>query len=311
MDSGLDAQEETVSQLAASPPYLPRARSIATVEATATRCERFQQDNEGDTVRTVIGLLGIGIGLLLAGCTQSVDGTATSSTAEASTTTTTAAAPPPPPAAPASVVTADIARAALLKRSELGQILGDTDIKQISSYTKPFEISTGVEPADCASKLLFQEAISSSGYQAVMGDRNQGAQGTAAQLIQVFPVTAKDWPVPNRQALRAAGNVVSQLYDKNCREGVTFTTTAKDVTQHWTAGPVVSENPAALDDPRVDTARGGGGAVRQEAPARNCYHAVLARNNAMVQSIVCGAGDSQAQANQILDSIAAKLPAQV
>lgn len=262
-------------------------------------------------MRTVIGLLGIG--LLLAGCTQSVDGTAKSSTAEASTSTATtpAATPPPPPAAPASVVTADIARAALLKRSELGQILGDSDIKQISSYTKPFELSTGVEPADCASKLLFQEAISSSGYQAVMGDRNQGAQGTAAQLIQVFPVTAKDWPVPNRQALRAAGNVVSQLYDENCREGVTFTTTAKNVTQHWTAGPVVSENPAALDDPRVDTARGGGGAVRQEGPARNCYHAVLARNNAVVQSIVCGAGDSQVQADQVLDSIAAKLPAQV
>lgn len=252
-------------------------------------------------MRAVVGLLGTV--LLLAGCSQSADGSAESS--EAAPTSSAAQAPAPAAADPATV-----ARAALLSPGELGEIIGDTGVQQTATFTQPGQSSNGIEPRDCAARLLFQEAVGADGYQAVAGDDNRGTRGqSAAQLIQVFPQTSPVWPQAGRQALRVAGNTVRMINDEQCHEGVVFTTTAKDVTQHWTAGPVTAENPEALSDPRRDTARGGGGIARQEAPARNCYHAVMARGNAVVESIVCGDGDSQAQANQVIDRIAAKLPA--
>ncbi|MFV8141890.1 sensor domain-containing protein [Mycolicibacterium senegalense] len=270
-------------------------------------------ENPGGIVRVVVGV--IGIGLLLAGCSTPVDGEAkqapatTETSAQPSTPAAATSSELPPAAAPPTVATVELARQALLKRSELANILGDTNMRQVSTYDKPWDPATGIDPPDCAAKLLFQESIASYGYLAAIGDHNQGEGGhTASQMIQVFPVTSKDWPVPNRQALRAASTIVQHIYDEQCREGTTFTTTAKDVTQHWTAGPIVSENPSALDDQRQDTSRGGGGAVRQEGPPRSCYHAAMARANAVIESIVCGNGDSLAQANLIIDQIAAKLP---
>ncbi|MFN6546044.1 sensor domain-containing protein [Mycolicibacterium nivoides] len=256
-------------------------------------------------MRAVVGLLGAV--LLLAGCSTSVDRATDESSRDA---TTSAAAQTPPPAAPGTADPVEAARAALLPPGELGEIIGDTDVQQTATFTQPGQASAGIEPRDCAARLLFQEAVGADGYQAVIGDNNRGARGqSAAQLIQVFPETSPVWPQPGRQALRVAGNTVRMINDEQCREGVVFTTTAKDVTQHWTAGPVTAENPEALPDPRRDTARGGGGVQRVEAPARNCYHAVLARGRTVVESIVCGDGDSQAQANQVIDRIAAKLPA--
>ncbi len=138
----------------------------------------------------------------------------------------------------------EAARAALLPPGELGEIIGDTDVQQTATFTQPGQASAGIEPRDCAARLLFQEAVGADGYQGVVGDNNRGARGqSAAQLIQVFPETSPVWPQPGRQALRVAGNTVRMINDEQCREGVVLTTTAKDVTQHWTAGPVTAENP--------------------------------------------------------------------
>lgn len=250
-------------------------------------------------MRAVVGLLGTV--LLLAGCSQG-------GTVDESAKATTTAATQTPAVGTADPATA--ARAALLSPGELGEVIGDTDVQQTATFTQPGQPSAGIEPRDCAARLLFQEAVGADGYQAVAGNNNRGTRGqSAAQLIQVFPETSPVWPQAGRQALRVAGNTVRMINDEQCHEGVVFTTTAKDVTQHWTAGPVTAENPEALSDPRRDTARGGGGTARQEAPARNCYHAVLTHGNAVVESIVCGDGDSQAQANQVIDRIAAELPA--
>jgi hypothetical protein len=54
--------------------------------------------------------------------------------------------------------------------------------------------------------------------------------------------------------------------------------------------------------------RAGGGAQRQEAPPRNCYHAVAVRANVVVESVVCGDEDSTGQTSEIVDRISAKLP---
>jgi hypothetical protein len=242
-----------------------------------------------------------------------VDGEAKQSPATAEQTSasakpTTPAAPPTPAAAPATATTPDLARTALLKRSELAEIVGDTDMRQLSTFDKPGQSAAGVEPRDCAMKLMFQESLAAYDYLAATGDQNVGAGGQlVSQLIQVFPVTNKTWPVPNRQALRVASTNIQHLYDEQCREGTEFTTTAKDVTQHWTAGPVTSENPAALDDQRQDTARGGAGIVRQEGPRETVitqsWPAATRSSNRL-----CAAVDSQAQANQVIYRISAKLP---
>lgn len=252
-------------------------------------------------MRAAIAVLGVG--LLAAGCTQTISGTAQPAP---DAVITTSHAPLPPP--PAAVVTDAVARGALLKRDELGAIIGDTDLRQVATFDKPWQPSTGIEPRDCAARLLFQEAIAASGYLAALGDDNRGARGqTAAQLIQVYPESTSVWPRPGSQALRVATGIVTMLNDEQCREGVLFTTTSGDITQSWTAGPVTAENPGALGDPRQDTARGGGGARRAEPAPRGCYHAVLAWANAVAESIVCGDGDSAAQANQIIDRIAERL----
>jgi hypothetical protein len=89
-----------------------------------------------------------------------------------------------------------------------------------------------------------------------------------------------------------------------CAEGESFSTTAGDVTQHWIAGPAASD---ALG-PVSGATRAGRGARRQEAPPRNCYHAVAVRANVVVESVVCGDGDSTGQASEVVDRITAKLP---
>jgi hypothetical protein len=69
-------------------------------------------------------------------------------------------------------------------------------------------------------------------------------------------------------------------------------------------GPVTSD----ASSPISDATRAGAGAQRQEAPPRSCYHATAARANVVVESVVCGDGDSEGQANLIIDRIAAKFP---
>lgn len=250
------------------------------------------------------------IGLLLSGCSTAVDGQAKKAPEidEQTTATTgpaTSASPPPPTAS-----TPDLAREALLKRSELAEIVGDTDMRQEASFDKPDQSAVGIEPTQCAVRALFQQSSAAYDYLAAMGNQNTGARSqSVSQLIQVFPVKNKAWREPNRHARRVASDIVVKFNHEQCRQGTVATVTVEGKTQHWTAGPVSSENPAALTDTMQETTRGGAGMQRQGGKPRSCYHAVLARANAVVESVVCGDGDSQAQANQIIDRIAAKLPA--
>ncbi len=152
-----------------------------------------------------------------------------------------------------------------------------------------------MDPRDCAPRLVFNEAVAASGYQLATGDTNRGARGQIAQqLITVFD---------NRdQPARVVGDLARMF--GYCAAGEVFSTTIGDVTQHWTAGPVTSD----ATGPISDATRAGGGAQRQEAPPRTCYHATVARANVVVESVVCGDGDSEGQANVIIDRIAAKFP---
>jgi hypothetical protein len=238
-------------------------------------------------MRPVIGLLGAG--LMVVGCSDS-SGDAPPASATESAPAVTSTSPPAP-----SLVSAAAARDALLKRTELGQIIGDTDLRQDRSYTKPSDSGEGVQPRDCAPRLLFGEAVAAAGYQAAVGDSNRGARGqSAAQLITVF--------VNREQPALVVGDLGRML--GYCADGESFSTTARDVTQQWIAGPAASD---ALG-PVSGATRAGGGARRHEAPPRNCYHAAAVRANVVAESVVCGYGDSTRQASEIVDRITAKLP---
>ncbi|QNJ96563.1 sensor domain-containing protein (plasmid) [Mycolicibacterium fluoranthenivorans] len=239
------------------------------------------------TVRLVMGLLGAG--LLVVGCSDSSGDSAPAPVTDTAPAVTSTSPPAP------RLVSAAAAGDALLKRTELGQIIGDTDLRQNMSYTKPWESGQGVQPGDCAPRLLFSEAVAAAGYQAAVGDSNRCARGqSAAQMITVF--------VDRDQPARVVGDLGRML--GYCAEGESFSTTAGDVTQQWTAGPAASD---ALGPVSGET-RAGGGAQRQQAPPRNCYHAVRVRANVVVESVVCGDGDSTGQAREVVDRITAKLP---
>jgi hypothetical protein len=236
-------------------------------------------------VRAGIGLFVVG--LIVVACSNSTGSDAKPAhepegTPAVSADATSTALPTPP------LVAASAADDALLKRSELGAIIGDTDLRQVATFTKPWQSSEGVDPRDCAPRLGFNEAVGAAGYQLAVGDSNRGARGQSAmQLVTVF--------VDREQPTQVAAGL-GRMFGY-CAEGEEFSTTARGVTQHWTSGPATH-----------GATRAGGGAQRQEAPPRNCYHAVAVRANTVVESIVCGDGDSAAQANAIVDRISAKLP---
>lgn len=238
----------------------------------------------------VAGLLGAG--LMVVGCSDSSgDAVQPPPVVTESAPAVTNTSPPAP-----RLVSAAAAGDALLKRTELGEIIADTELRQDKTYTKPSESGDGVLPRDCTPRLLFSEAVAAAGYQAAVGNSNRGARGqSAAQLITVF--------TDREQPARVVGDLGRML--GNCAAGESFSTTASGATQQWIAGPAASD---ALG-PVGGATRAGGGAQRQEeATPRNCYHAVAARANVVAESVVCGDGDSTGQATEIVDRITAKLP---
>jgi hypothetical protein len=239
-------------------------------------------------VRILLAVLGVGS--IVLGCSDGTGATTQPAQTTESAPSVTSAAPPTP-----ALVAASAAKGALLKRSELGEIIGDTDLRQVQSHTKPWQSSDGVDPRDCAPRLLFNQAVAAGGYQLAVGDTNRGARGQVAQqLITVF--ANRDQPA------RVVGDFARMF--GYCAAGAPFSTTIGSVTQHWMPGPVTSD----ATGPVSDATRAGAGAQRQEAPARNCYHATVVRANVVVESVVCGDGDSAGQANVIIDRIAAKFP---
>lgn len=245
-------------------------------------------------MRAILGATVV-LALMLAGCGSTESGNANEPTSRIAATTSVPPSPVGSPAPPA-FVTAPAAQAALLKATELAQIVGDTEMRPLIEFTHPWEESTGVEPKSCAPRLLFNQAIGAVKYQAVSGNRVKGARGQiAAQLVTVFVDRAQPGAV-------LADFILMFGY---CPAQQAFSTTARDVTQHWMPTEVASEG---MDRSSRIASRAGAGADRLEAPARQCYHAAVARANATIESIVCGDGDSKAMANTVIDRIAEKLP---
>jgi hypothetical protein len=200
----------------------------------------------------------------------------------------------PPPATtttstgPAIVPTVGI-KGKLLSLTQLGAIVGDTDMLQLAAYTEPDIDTSGLDPFDCRAAML---AATSSGYfqktrQAMIGDTDRGAGGwAAAQVISVF--ASRDDPAEFL-------NATTRNWASCLRQGAV--TLTGPPTQHWTPGQLEQGNP------RIALT-----ITRKEPPPRTCHHVMAAQANIAVEAVVCGDGDTVTPANQIVDALLAKFP---
>jgi hypothetical protein len=187
----------------------------------------------------------------------------------------------------------------LLKRSELGVIVGDTDMKETLSYTTQ-QTTQDVDPPSCTSRML---AGNASGYEirtmlGMTGSDNSGSAGTlVSQVVAVFAADA------------AAGMMyqVAQEWGADCPGEAPMTVSAGQISQTWTAGSL--DPPTG---PRTDAAKIGRLTTvtrRAGAEPRACGHVITRQDRVVVETMVCGPDDRViAQAGTIADQILAKLP---
>jgi uncharacterized protein YceK len=223
--------------------------------------------------------------LLMSGCADVIDGTAVPGETPGAATTTTTTAP-----TPTLVPTASLS-SLLLKRSELGDIVGDTDMTQGLDITTPMpEENAKLDPFECRARALIGEnGLSLPSVQGVAGNINRGARGVSvSQLVAVFT---------NRNDAASSPDFALGMW-KLCNDGQVYTVDlGEQGIQHWTAGPITGPKT------RIETT-----STRQEPPPRTCHHVMTAQANVLVETIVCGDGDTTAQATAVTDRILAKVP---
>jgi hypothetical protein len=220
--------------------------------------------------------------IAITGCTTTVGGTAEPAdqigpTAAGPTTT------PVPVPAPA-------INGKLLTRNELASIVADTGMRELDNYTTPGDQVAGIDPQECAERITVAATLTyhDDARAAMAGNTNVGDRGQlAAQVITVW------------QARKDATRVVpmSATEWRFCRDNQPFTVTTDGGTQHWLPGPVT-----------VHATRMSSTTQRQEPPPRTCSHVMAAQANIVVESMVCGDGDSVGQADQIADRLLTKFP---
>ena len=189
------------------------------------------------------------------------------------------------------VVPASAITGKLLTRNELADIIGDTDLNETATYTKPDVITEGVDPLECGQRVLANNTESYFDDQraAMDGNSNVGAGGKrAAQVVSIW-AAAKN----AREMIAMSG-----IYWGTCKDGQTFTATADNGTQQWVAGPVT-----------VTPLRITSTAQRQQPTPRICSHVMASQINVVVEAVACATdGDTSGEASQIADRILAKFP---
>lgn len=228
--------------------------------------------------------------LILAGCGSTAEEGAGTS---ADVGTTTPSAPPPVTTTAASATPTLVPSAAgadlLLKRSELGEIIGDTDLVELEAYTGRQSANVRIEPFACRSRALAAET-GLLNNPAVVGNANRGARGQSVdQMVAIF----------EKPADITARNGVMWLIDSEwrlCPDGDIFFIEVEGKDQRWVPYPI-STGPDRI-----------GTTFQRDGLPRNCHHVVAHRRNVLAEVIVCGDGDNTAPANTVADRILAKVP---
>jgi hypothetical protein len=229
--------------------------------------------------RALLSGLLVGVCVAAGGCATKVEGSAQPADTLGPTTTT---------PTPTLVPTAGIADK-LLKRDELGSIVGDTDLKDNANVTKP-EWDGGFVPEECGDRMVVAQDANYGSQMAIAGNQATGARGQiASQVIAVWT---------NREGSRANVRLVALNWGV-CPDNAPFTYDSGHGISHWTAGTITANE----DTSRISTT-----AQRQEPPPHTCGHVMAAQANVVVETSVCGDGDTLAAANQIADRILAKVP---
>ncbi|WP_165827662.1 sensor domain-containing protein [Mycolicibacterium sp. GF69] len=244
-------------------------------------------------MRSIHAVLAVSALLAVAGCSSSVDGGArpaddvetTTSAAPAPVTTTTSAQPTP------TLVPAAGGGDLLLKRSELGAVIGDTDLVETQAYNEVRRANVKIEPWACRSRALAGETGVWAKKPTLVGNANRGAGGQAVtQMVSIFE---------NPADITGQGEAL-WIIDRewrNCPDGdIFFIELDPETTQRWVPYPIIT-GPDRM-----------GTTFKRDGEPRNCHHVVSHRANVLVEVIVCTDGDSAAPANTLTDRILANVP---
>lgn len=178
----------------------------------------------------------------------------------------------------------------LLKRSELGSIMADTDMQQLQGFDHPIYSEAKITPAGCRAVALPAETqVWTEATKALVGDANRGAGGQAATQVVALQTSPA-----------VAANTVTTIADewrRQCPTGPPFTMDLPAGQQQWNPGAVQSSGQPM----RISVT------FTRADPPRSCTHAYTSANNVLIESLACGTADTAAQAATILDRIAAKV----
>jgi hypothetical protein len=243
--------------------------------------------------------LGVMLSATAAGCTTTHAGApraARESTPSTRPAVRSATPPPrasatPPSAAPRPPLTVAQLRPLLLKRSELAAIMGDTDMTQMQAFTEPHYNDVTIAPAGCRAVAAPAEtAVWTPDTAALVGDANRGANGRAATQVVALMTSA--------DVAAEAVTGIARSWQGQCPTGQPFTMTLEEGPVTWTPAPVRTAGPP----PRISVS------FTRTDPDRFCTHAYTADNNVLIEALACGPADTAAQADSILDRIAAQVP---
>ncbi len=229
--------------------------------------------------------------VMLAGCASAVDGGAGPATDLGTATpsaqppvTTTTAAPSTPALVPAASG-ADL----LLKRSELGEIIGDTDLVETQAYTEPRRANVKIEPWGCRYRAWPGESGVWAKKPTLVGNANRGAAGqSVTQMVAIF-----ENPGDAAEALKT----IERDWGTCPNGDIFFIELSPTNNQRWVPYPITTA------PNRIGTT------FQRDGLPRNCHHVVANQANVLVDNLVCTDGDSTAPANTVADRILAKLPA--
>ncbi len=232
-----------------------------------------------------------GVAGLLVSCSTTTSGEpgtgqAASPTSSVTSSTSSPAAPPPTSTAPSLVPPAD-AKGLLLGLPELGEIIGDTDLKESQSYAEPQLMAGKIDPYNCRYRAIASSSGMSLGNPAIAGNVSRGVGGqSATQAVAIF-----EKPEEVAEALKTIKHQWGL-----CPNGDIFFIEVGSENLRWVPYPISDE--------------GGrlGTTIKRDGLPRNCHHVAVGKANAVVETTVCGDGDGAPPANVIADRILAKIP---
>lgn len=225
------------------------------------------------------------------GCTTTIPGAAHTLRTNPPITPSTAA--PPTGDAPSSGFIAPTSLGTkLLKRDAVAATVGDAGLKPIQTYDKP-DFSSVMQPPQCDYRAFpaRSTAYMSSLLEGMAGEANSD-DTTGVLAAQVV----SSWANADHPKM-----VLSTITGewRLCPEGQAFTSFSNGDTTPWVGGPVTTGS----EDRAVSLM------TRQKGAAKTCAHVVATHLNTVIETLVCGPGDTVAQASVIADGLVANLRA--